>query len=88
MAAARWNPESPGLSELKPKYDFSPTKTTEAVKKKRQLQLSTFLLSGMGKLFPDNLTRMEIGKKMRIKSYYLSSQLEGKKTYKDLGIIL
>lgn len=32
VAADRLNAESPGLSEPKPKYDFSPTKTTEAVK--------------------------------------------------------
>lgn len=34
MAADRLSPESPGLLELKPKYDFSPTKTSEAVKEK------------------------------------------------------
>lgn len=44
--------------------------------KKRKLQLSTFLVSGYRKLFPDNLTRMEMGKKMKIKCHYLSIQLE------------
>lgn len=34
MAADRLSPESPGLLELKPKYDFSPTETSEAVKEK------------------------------------------------------
>lgn len=34
VAADRLNPESPGLLELKPKYDFSPTKIMEAVKEK------------------------------------------------------
>ena len=33
-AADRLNRESLGLWELKPQYDFSPTKTTEAVREK------------------------------------------------------
>lgn len=54
---------------------------------KRKLQLSTFLLSGNRKLFPDNLTRLEIGKEMRIKCHYLSLQV-GRKTQKGPGVTL
>lgn len=34
LDADKLNPESLGLLELKPKYDFSPTKITEAGKEK------------------------------------------------------
>ena len=55
------NWESPGLTELKPQYNFSPTKTTEAVFWCWFFFKATaiiHLLSGNRKLFPDNLKRV------------------------------